>query len=135
MLEQRIQGGRIKSLDYVIKNYKSEAIDGRDLSRLGQFIPEERLSEVGILLKEEYRGKHKHIEFTKESILKQLEEDVKFGYEKAINERGISSSCMYACVKMWNWVLEEGLEDFDNYGSYGMPLFIETAKKYDFKLF
>ena len=99
------------------------------------FILENELSDFGITLKEEYIGKHECIPFTKENVLKQLEEDVQFGFEKATNERGISSWLMYEVVKMWNWILEEGLENFDNYGSYGMPLFIATAKKYDFKLF
>ena len=124
----------MKDLDYVIKNYKSKTIDGRDLHRLADFIPEERLHELGLELKEEYKGTHEHIEFTRENILKQLRDDVRFGYEKAINERGISSSCMYECVKMWNWVLEEGLQDFDKYGPYGIPLFAATAKKYGIEL-
>ena len=125
----------MKSLEQIKKDYKSETIDGRDLTRLMHFILENELSDFGITLKEEYIGKHECIPFTKENVLKQLEEDVQFGFEKATNERGISSWLMYEVVKMWNWILEEGLENFDNYGSYGMPLFIATAKKYDFKLF
>jgi len=35
----------MKDLDYVIKNHKSKTIDGRDLHRLADFIPEERLHE------------------------------------------------------------------------------------------
>lgn len=124
----------MKDLEYVIKNYKGEAFDKRDLHRLMDFLPEERLHELGLELKEEYKGTHETIEFTRENILKQLEIDVKFGHEKAFYERGISASCMYECVKMWNWILEEGLENFDDYGSYGMPMFITTAKKYGIEL-
>lgn len=124
----------MKSIEYVIKNYKSETIDGRDLHRLSDFIPEERLPEIGLELKDKYKGTHKPIEFTRKNILKQLEKDVQFGYMKAVDERGISSHCMYECVKMWNWILEEGLEDFDVYGSYGMPMFEITAEKYGIKL-
>ena len=124
----------MKTLDYVIKNYESETIDGRDLARFSQFVPEARLTEIGLEMKEEYKGTHEPVEFTRENILKQLKEDVEFGYEKAIDERGISSSCMYTCVKMWNWILEEGLEDFDCYGSYGVPTFETTAKKYGIEL-
>lgn len=124
----------MKKLDEVIKNYKSETIDGRDLSRLSRFIPEDRLKELKISLKQEYVGKHKNIKWTKNNILKQLKEDVEFGFEKALDKRGISSSLMFEVVKMWNWILEEGLENFsdNDYAQYGLPLFKATAIKYGF---
>lgn len=106
---------------------------GRDLSRLFQFIPESELKDFGLELKTEYVGKHQHKEFTKENILIQLEEDVEFGFEKALNKRGISSSLMADVVMMWNWILEEGLEDFDEYSMYGLPIFKATALKYGFE--
>lgn len=124
----------MKTLDYVLENYKSDTLDGRDLNRLADFIPEKDLEKINLVLKEEYKGKHQHKEFTRENILQQLKNDVEFGWEKARNQRGISSSLMFDVVKMWNWILEEGLEDFNNYGSYGSPLFFETAKKYGWQL-
>jgi len=39
---------------------------------------------------------------------------------------------MYSVVQMWNYILEEGLEDFDSYAMYGLPLFKATALKYGF---
>jgi hypothetical protein len=123
----------MKTLDYVIRNYKSNCLDGRDLYRLVLFVPEDRLGEIGYEIKEEAKGTYKHKEWTKENILSQLKEDVAFGFEKALDNRGISSSFMYQVVKMWNWVLEEGLEDFDNYTMYGLPLFKATALKYGFE--
>lgn len=71
-------------------------------------------------------------EFTRENVLKQLEEDVRFGFEKALNQRGISASLMFECVMMWNYILEEGLEGWgeDDYAFYGLPLFKATAVKY-----
>lgn len=122
----------MKTLEQIKKEYKPKTIDGRDLSRLAQFIPEEQLQEFGLSLKEDYIGKHKHIEFTRENVLKQLEKDVEFGFEKALNQRGISASLMYEVVSMWNWILEEGLEKFNGYAQYGLPLFRETAVKYGF---
>ncbi len=122
----------MKTLEQIQTNYKSEVIDGRDMTRLMQFIPENKLKEFGLELKEEYIGKHEHIEFTKENILKQLKEDVAFGFEKALNQKGISASLMAGVVKMWNWILEEGLEDFDEYPMYGLPIFKATALKYGF---
>ena len=126
----------MKTLEYIAENYKSETIDGRDFHRLAQFIPFGMLPKFGIEPSDEWNDKEKwdaHVKpFTRENILKQLEEDVDFGFEKALNKRGISSSLMYNVVKMWNWILEEGLEDFDDYPMYGLPLFKATAVKYGF---
>lgn len=126
----------MKTLEEIVKSYKSETLDGRDLSRLAQFVPFDMLSELGIEPNEEYNTPEKWnktvIPFTRENVLKQLEKDVSFGFEKALDRRGISSSLMYECVRMWNIILEEGLEDFDSYPQYGLPLFKETAVKYGF---
>lgn len=122
----------MKDLQAIKNNYKSDTLDGRDLHRLMQFIPEEELRDFGLELKEEFKGTHKHIPLTKDAVLEQLKTDVEFGFEKALNQRGISSSLMYAVVQMWNWILEDGLEDFDEYAQYGLPLFKATALKYGF---
>jgi len=121
----------MKTLDFIIENYKSETLDGRDLNRLAQFVPKERLSEIGLSLKDE-NAEWNHKELTRENVLEQLKSDVEFGFEKALDKRGISAGLMYEVVSMWNWVLEEGLEDFDNYAQYGLPLFKATAVKYGF---
>jgi len=123
----------MKTLQQVKEMYKSQTIDGRDLSRLMQFIPEVELKDFGLKLKDDYVGKHKHIEFTKENILIQLKKDVAFGFEKALDQRGISAGLMASVVQMWNWILEEGLEEFDEYPMYGLPIFKATAIKYGFK--
>jgi hypothetical protein len=119
-----------------LKGLTSNCIDGRDFGRLSNFIPYNMLNEFGIEPKEEYDNEEKwneHIvEFTRENILKQLEKDVAFGFEKALNKRSISSSLMFECVRLWNYILEEGLEDWseENYAMYGLPLFKATAVKY-----
>lgn len=125
----------MKTLEKIMSEYKSDTLDGRDLHRLMQFIPENQLSSLGLELKDEYAGKHKHIKLTKKNVLRRLKEDVEFGFEKALNQRGISASLMNDVVKMWNWVLEDGLEDIpqnDNYAQYGLPLLKATALKYGF---
>lgn len=122
----------MKTLKEVKKLYKSQCIDGRDISRLAYYLEEEDFKDFGLELNPEYKGKHKPIKFTKKNILIQLKNDVAFGFEKALNRRGISSSVMYEVVQMWNWILEEGLEDFDSYSMYGLPLFKATALKYGF---
>lgn len=125
----------MKTLEQIKNGYKFDCIDGRDITRLARFIPEEQLKDFELEIKEEYKGKHKAIPFTKRNILKQLKEDVEFGFEKALNQRGISSWLMFEVVMMWNWVLGEGLEnwDEDNYAMYGLPLFKATALKYGFE--
>ena len=40
---------------------------------------------------------------------------------------------MFEVVKRWNKVLEEGLENYDSYEMYGLPLFKATAVKYGWK--
>lgn len=123
----------MKTLEQIAQLYTSKTIDGRDLNRLAQFIPEDMLPRFGLELKQEHQGKHEPLEFTRENVLKQLEKDVEFGFEKALDQRGISSGLMYNVVKMWNWILEEGLEDFEDYAQYGLPLFKATAVKYGFE--
>jgi len=113
----------MKTLEQIKEDYKSETLDGRDIGRLAQFIPEEQLKGFGLELKDEFLGKHKEIPLTKENVLKQLKEDVDFGFDKALDQRGISAGLMYQVVGMWNWILEDGLEDFDDYAQYGLPLF------------
>mgnify|MGYP006322697717 CR=1 FL=1 len=122
----------MKNLAQIRDNYKSNTLDGRDLDRLAQFIPEGELKDFGLEIKDEFKGTHKTIEFTKENILLQLAKDVAFGFEKALDQRGISAGLMFSVVRMWNWILEEGLEDFDGYAQYGLPLFKATAVKYGF---
>lgn len=125
----------MKTLEQVIKNYKDNTLDGRQTNRFAQFLTANQLPTFGLKLKkgiteEEYNKRVKP--FTRENVLAQLQEDVEFGFDKALNKRGISSSFMFECVRFWNWVLEEGLEDWDedNYAMYGLPLFKATAVKY-----
>ena len=117
-----------------IKDRGSKTIDGRDFSRLAMFIPESQLADFGMSLKDEYVGKHEHKEFNRENVIEQLKDDVAFGFEKALDQRGLSAGAMFEVVMMWNWILEEGLEDFpeDDYAQYGLPLFKQTAVKYGF---
>lgn len=116
-----------------IKERGSQTLDGRDFRRLSQFLTANQLKDFGFTLIESVSDDEwnkKVIPFTRENILIQLEKDVEFGFEKALNKRGISAGFMFETVRMWNWILEEGLEDFDSYTMYGLPLFKATALKY-----
>jgi hypothetical protein len=123
----------MKTLEQISEEYKSKTLDGRDLLRLVSFIPEPMLPKFGITLKDEFVGKHKTEELTRDNILRLLSDDVAFGFEKALGQRGLSAVAMYQVVKMWNWILEEGLENFEMYAQYGLPLFKATAVKYGFQ--
>ena len=126
----------MKTLEQISEFYKSNTLDGRDINRLAQFIPFKMLSSFGLEIKEGVTEEewNKNVkEFTKENILIQLEKDVDFGFEKALSQRGISAGLMVEVVRMWNWVLEEGLEDFNEYPMYGLPIFKATAIKYGFE--
>jgi hypothetical protein len=123
----------MKTLQQIYDGYKSECLDSRDLHRLVMFVPKEDAHKIGVEFKKS--AKHVPIEFTKENVIKQLKNDVEFGFVKALNKRGISASLMYEVVMMWNWILEDGLENWDihiNYAQYGLPLFKATAIKYGF---
>lgn len=122
----------MKTLEQILQ-YKSQTLDGRDLRRLGMFIPENMLSQIGVEIADEHVGTWIPQELTRENILHQLKKDVEFGFEKALDRRGISAGLMYGVVAMWNWILEEGLEGFEDYAQYGLPLFKATAIKYGFE--
>ncbi len=130
----------MKKLEEVLNNYKDYKtfMEDRFGRRLLDFLTLEQAEKIGFEIKKEYKKDWKvKKEWTRENILEQLKKDVEFGWEKACDERGISSSLMFDVVMSWNKVLEEGLEDFDedNYAMYGKPLFIATAEKYGWELY
>lgn len=123
----------MKTLNEILDNYKDYAVvlDDRFGSRLAKFLTEEQLEKIGF----KYDGDEPYPEpkeWTRENILEQLKSDVEFGFEKALDQRGISASLMFYVVLRWNQVLEEGLENYpeENYAMYGLPLFKATAVKY-----
>lgn len=119
------------TLDYILENWDKlkTPIEDRLGKRLCQFLTIEQAKKIDWEIKD---SNWKPKEFTKENILKQLESDVEFGFEKALNKRGISAGMMYEVVKGWLIILEDPLKDFDDYPMYGLPLFKAVAVKYDF---
>jgi len=110
-------------------------IEARDFKRLIDFFPVSDWSKFGFTLKEGVEAKDvpEPKELTKENVLKQLENDLNFAFEKALNKRGISSSLMFEVIKMWMWVLDDPLMNFDSYPMYGLPLYKAVALKYGFE--
>lgn len=103
----------MKTLDEIVNNYEewSVFLDDRFGVRLAQFLTQEQLEKIGFKWNSDEPYPEPK-EWTRENILSQLKEDVEFGFEKALDKRGISASLMFAVVLRWNRVLEEGLEDF-----------------------
>lgn len=125
----------MKTIQQILDNWKDYKgfLDDRFGKRFSSFLTEEQANAIGWRAKEGCEWPAPK-EWTRENILEQLKDDVAFGFEKALDQRGISSSLMFEVVLKWNKVLEDGLEDWDedNYAQYGLPLFKATAEKYGF---
>ena len=127
----------MKTIKEILDNYKDYEVflDDRFGVRLCQFLTIEQMKQLGFKYNDqEQASTHQPKEWTKENILTQLKEDVEFGWKKACDERGISSSLMYETVKSWCKVLENEFADFEEYNLYGKPLFKAVAKKYGWEL-
>lgn len=111
---------------------ESKCLDGRDYSRLSNFYSVDEWKHFGFSLKDGVEPDPPK-RWTKKNILRQLNSDVDFGFEKALDCRGISSGIMYEVVKMWLWILEDDLQSLDSYAQYGLPLFKAVALKYEFE--
>lgn len=124
----------MKTIQQILDNYSQyeTILEDRFGARLCQFLTIEQIGKIGFQIKPEFIEKHQPKEWTRENILVQLKRDVEFGFEKALDQRGISASLMFDVVRKWNIVLEEGLENWyeNDYKMYGLPLFKATAIKY-----
>lgn len=120
-------------LEAIKSGHQFQCLDRRDLARLSDFFPISQWETLGIKINPKYdQSTFVQKEWILENVLEQLKNDVSFGFEKALNRRGISSSLMYEVVKMWLWILEDDLKDFNEYSMYGLPLFKKVAIKYGF---
>ena len=133
------------------KELKSEALDGRDFSRLADFFEVDDWAKFGLSLvpctkhddckadkalgvacsEKRIRAEFAPKPWTREAIVDQMRDDVAFGFEKARDERGISAGLMHIVVCMWLDVLEDHETD-RSYPSYGLPTFEAVAEKYGF---
>ena len=126
----------MKTINEILENYKDyeTPVDDRFGARFSYFLTPEQMEKIGFFLKDEYKEKYVPKEWTEENVIKQLKEDVLFGWEKACDERSISASIMYEVVKSWCKVLEDDLQNFSDYAPYGKPLFKAVAQKYNIEL-
>lgn len=115
---EAIKGGR-----------ESDCLDGRDYGRLCDFFPVEQWDVLGFKLSDGQEPPETK-PWTEEAIIEAMRGDVEFGFEKAINQRGLSASTMHSVVKTWLWVLDVEIDA--DYAQYGLPLLKAVALKYGF---
>lgn len=127
----------MKSLEYVKKHIsefeENDFLDARWTKRFLGFIPVSEWEKYGFrctVNPDDIQTK----EWTEENILAQLKQDVEFGYEKAIDGRGISSELMAMVVNAWCKVLENGLNLDGDDGWYHIKQFTAVAKHYGWEL-
>lgn len=106
--------------------------DRRFTKRFLDFVPTEEYEKYGF----KYTGEEELVpkEWTEENILERLKKDVEFGYEKAVEERGISSELMAMVVNAWCKVLQNGLNLDGDDGYYHIRQFTTVAKHYGWEL-
>ena len=121
----------MKTLDEILK-YKSgpncNMVDGRDISRLAKFIPEDALGAIGLELCE--GGSHTEEELTEANVLVELQDDLGFAIEKAEGQRGISASLMWDGIAMWLWGLDDDRMDGEPCHGYGLNMLLTVRQKY-----
>lgn len=120
-------------LDAVMAGKESRCIDGRDYKRLVEFFNVNEMKHFGYTIQDDAEVEYIPKPWTAADIIAQLQDDVAFGFEKALDRRGISSGLMYETVKMWLWILEDPLQSHDDYPMYGLQLFKAVAVKYGFE--
>jgi len=112
------------------KSFRFNAIDGRDASRLIEFFPKSEWPTFG--MKPTNDDPFEPKPWTREAVVEQMRDDVAFGFEKALDKRGISASLMHGVVMMWLFVLNDDLKTHDEYAQYGLPLLKAVAVKFGF---
>lgn len=123
-------------IDYVKEHFnefeEDTLLDRRFTKRFIEFLPLEEWEQYDF----SYIGEDEYIqkEWTEENILKQLKEDVEFGYSKAEDERGISAELMAMVVNAWCKVLQNELNLDGNDGWYHIKQFTIVANHYGWEL-
>jgi hypothetical protein len=109
-------------------------IDGRDRTSLSVFLMPDQFERIGLKLAPgEEAADHKPKPFTEENVKAKLKGDLAFAFEKALGKRGITAGLMNEVIKMWLWVLDDPLANFNAYAEYGLPLLKLVAVKYGFE--
>jgi len=129
----------MKTTDEFIEylNGRTFVLDDRTGKRFTKFLPVERWQEIGFKIADGYDvADIEQYEWSEDNIIEQLKDDVAFGFEKALNQRGISASLMRDVVCDWLYALEHPLYEFasdeENYYPYALPVFRSVAAAFGF---
>lgn len=114
-----------------LKRELNDSLDGRFRARFSDFCTKDEIEQLGFELEGVEVITIK--EWTEANVLAQLKKDVEFGFEKALDQRGLSASAMNGVILCWMWVLEDELQHFQGYTHYGLPLLKAVAVKYGFE--
>lgn len=124
----------LPSLDVAIDRFMTQrevTIDGRDLLRFAaRWVPLADLPKLGMKPNNPDNWDAELDPWNAETFLDQLAKDVAFGFEKALDQRGISANTMHSVVN--NWLVVLGIRDqfTAEYAMYGLPLFREVALRF-----
>lgn len=80
-----------------------------------------------------------YIPLTKEAVINEMKEYMDHAWDKANNERGISSQRSMAHYDNWLWLIDDHetllfLRDDSNYEMYGKPILRKICEVYGFKI-
>jgi hypothetical protein len=128
----------LPTLDEAIKRFGDapRCLDNRDATRLAAWLPTSRWREIGLTIRDDADpvalAEHDaSVEaWNAVVVAEQIRRDVAFGFEKALDQRGISASLMHSVVEMWLRILGIRDEFTETYAQYGLPLFREVAVRY-----
>jgi hypothetical protein len=126
----------MKTRKEVIKTFKSQCFDKRDLIRLSAYLKNDECEQLGLKVSAKYKKTNKDVckEWTEENIIGSLLKDAEFGFDKARQNKNISSPLMFLCCKMWIDILDdEEIQKqyiYKNYFNYGVGLFSFIISKY-----
>lgn len=122
------------SYDNLVKlaHEEPKCLDCRDLGRILKYVKYDDCKDLLENVDKENWDNNRN-EYIRHNVLENLENDLKFSFEKALDCRGLSSSFMYETIKTYMYILEDELVNFDKYVNYGLPFFKAVALKYGFE--
>lgn len=130
----------MKQLQEIIDNYKDYEIflDDRFGTRFVNFLTIDQARGIfsvkeDLTPEEIVNWEQTTKEWTEENVIEQLKQDISFGHEKAVNQRGISASLMYEVCVTWCKVLEKEHLILP-YTNYGISTFEALAKEFEVEL-
>jgi hypothetical protein len=118
----------MKTLDDIFRMHKEGLTTDLHLTPLSIFLRRAQLADLDISKDHPYNI----LKFNRKNVVTALKNHVEHGFKRALAHKAIGAEMMFKSVRTLNWVLEEGLENFNEFDPFGLPLFKATAQKYGF---